>query len=290
MEARELIAKVRRIEIRTRKIVDELTGGAYHSVFKGQGIEFREVREYLPGDEVRSIDWNVSARFGHPYVKRFEEEREITVLLLIDISGSGDFGSRTGPKTDLGVELAALLSLSAIRNNDRVGLLLFTDDIELLVPPRKGRRHGLRIIRDVLACERRGTGTNIQVALEHVLKLTTRRAVVFLISDMIDDGYQSTLQTMARKHDLTVMRLFDPAELHCELRGRVSLEHAETGETADFRGSRRTRRAFGATAADRAIQQQNWFRRKGIDLVDLTVGEDYVKPLLQFFRRRARRH
>lgn len=290
MEARELIAKVRRIEIRTRKIVDELTGGAYHSVFKGQGMEFREVREYLPGDEVRSIDWNVTARFGHPFVKRFEEEREITVLLLIDISGSGDFGSREGAKNELAVELAALLALSAIRNNDRVGLLLFSDGIELLVPPRKGRRHGLRIIRDVLACERRSPGTSIRTALEHVLKLTTRRAVVFLISDMLDDGYQSALQTVARKHDLTVMRLFDPAELNCAVRGRVNLEDAESAETAFFRGTPATRREFGIVSTERVMNQRQWLRREGIDLVDLIVGEDYIKPLLQFFRQRARRH
>mgnify|MGYP006276445771 CR=1 FL=1 len=289
MEPRELIAKVRRIEIRTRKIVDELTGGAYHSVFKGQGIEFSEVREYAPGDEVRSIDWNVTARFGHPFVKRFEEEREITVLLLVDISGSGDFGSRDMAKNELSVELAALLSLSAIRNNDRVGLMLFSEAPELLVPPRKGRRHGLRVIRDVLACERRTPGTNIRAALEHLMKLTTRRAVVFLISDMLDDGFEGPLQTMAQKHDLTVMRIVDPADLACPATGWINLEDGESGQTSPFYAAKSARRRFGLQRTAAHAAQKRWLMRSGIDLVDLTVGDDYVKPLLQFFRQRARR-
>lgn len=289
MNTRELIAKVRRIEIRTRRIVDELTGGAYHSVFKGRGMEFSEVREYQPGDEVRSIDWNVTARFGHPYIKRFVEEREITVLLAVDVSGSTDFGSRDQARADLEVETAALLALSAIRNNDRVGLLLFSDQTELLVPPRKGRRHGLRIIRDVLACERKSPRTSIANALEHLLQLTTRRAVVFLISDFFDDGYQSTLRTAARKHDLTAMRVLDPAETNCVAKGWLNLEDAESGAAVPFLGNPSSRREFGVHTNARLLEQDRWFRREGVDCVDLRTGEDTVAPLVRFFHRRAHR-
>ena len=209
----EILARIRRIEIRTRKVVEELTAGAYHSVFKGRGMEFREVREYAEGDDVRAIDWNVTARFGRPFVKQFAEERELVVMLVVDVSASGDFGSTGRRKNEVAAELAATLAFSAIRNGDRVGLLLHSTREELYVPPRKGRRHVLRLIRDLLYHDRRHPGTNLRAALENLLRLQRRKAVVFLISDMLDAGFGHTLAVAARRHDVTGLRIIDPKEL-----------------------------------------------------------------------------
>lgn len=291
MLPKDVIANIRKIEIRTRKIVDELTGGAYHSVFKGRGMEFNEVREYAPGDDVRTIDWNVTARFGHPFVKKFIEERELTVFLVVDVSASGDFGSTGRSKNALAAELASVLAFSAIRNNDRVGLLLFSDQEELFVPPRKGRRHVLRLIRELLVCNRRRKGTNLKLALETMMRLTNRKAVVFLISDMLDAEFAMPLAVAAKRHDLIGMRITDPKELELPKAGYIAVEDAESGEvlTADLaRRSRLARHGEAALAARSG--QADIFRRAGSDLIDITCGGDYVLPLMKFFQKREKRH
>ena len=290
MLTKELIANVRRIEIRTRRIVDELTGGAYHSVFKGRGMEFEEVREYEPGDDVRAIDWNVTARLGKPFIKKFVEERELTVLLLVDISASGDFGTRGRRKSELGAELAALLAFSAIRNNDQVGLLLFSDTDELYVPPRKGRKHVLRLVRDLLGYQRRRRGTNIRHALETAMRLTTRRAVVFLISDMLDEGFDTALAVANRRHDVVVLRVTDPAEMSLLPMGFLAVEDAEgEGVAMVNSGSGGARRRFRLEAAGVRLGQQEACRKAKADLIDLTCGDDVVPPLMRFFRTREKR-
>ncbi len=290
MLTKELIANVRRIEIRTRRIVDELTAGAYHSVFKGRGMEFDEVREYQPGDDVRTIDWNVTARFGRPFIKKFVEERELTVFLVVDVSASGDFGSTDRSKNEHAAELAALLAFSAIRNNDRVALLLFTEDRELFVPPRKGRRHVLRLVRDLLAWERTRPGTNIGGALESMMHLADRRAIVFLISDLLDVGFEKALAVAARRHDVVALRIIDPRELSLPRLGSVWVEDAETGEMQMFPGSsRKAAQRFGIEAGGLRLSQEELCRRTGVDLINITCGEDYVKPLMQFFRAREKR-
>lgn len=291
MIAKDVIANIRKIEIRTRKIVDELTGGAYHSVFKGRGMEFNEVREYAPGDDVRTIDWNVTARFGHPFVKKFVEERELTVFLVVDVSASGDFGSTGRSKNALAAELASVLAFSAIRNNDRVGLLLFSEQEELFVPPRKGRRHVLRLIRELLVTNRQKKGTNLKLALETMMRLTNRKAVVFLISDMLDANFAQALAVAARRHDMIGMRVIDPKELALPKSGYVNIEDAETGEllTADL-GRKSLLQRYGIEAAGMRAGQADIFRRAGSDLIDITCGGDYVLPLMRFFEKREKRH
>ena len=289
MLTKDLLTKVRKIEIRTRRIVDELTGGAYHSVFKGKGMEFNEVREYLPGDDVRAIDWNVTARMGHPYIKKFVEERELTVFLLVDISASGDFGSRVQKKKEQSAELAALLAFNAIRNNDQVGLILFTDCDELHLPSRKGRRHVLRLIRELLACERQSKCTNIRRALETFMQVSHRRTVVFLISDFIDDEFQQTLTIANKKHDIIAIRILDPKDLSIPSVGYVNIEDAETHETMTFPSLwQKDRRAFALNSWDLHRTTTETCRRAGVDLIDIINGDDYVKPLMQFFHNREK--
>ncbi len=287
---RDVIKNVRRIEIRTRRIVEQLTGGAYHSVFKGRGIEFDEVREYAPGDDVRAIDWNVTARFGHPYIKKFVEERELTVMLVVDISGSGDFGGGGRSRNEFAAEIGALLAFSAIRNNDRVGLMLVTEDTELYLPPRKGRRHVLRLIRELLAFERKQRGTDLRKALETVMRVLPRRAVVFLISDMLDTDYSQALNVAARRHDVIALRPLDRRELRLPDAGILNFEDIESGHVCSFNsGSKRMRRRFTLESGGLRLQAENWCRRAGVDLVDLYNGEDVVTPLMQLFRMREKR-
>lgn len=290
MIAKELIANIRKIEIRTRRIVDELTGGAYHSVFKGRGMEFSDVREYQPGDDVRAIDWNVTARFGKPFLKRFVEERELTVLLAVDISASGDGGSVDRTKNELAAELAALLAFSAIRNNDQVGLLLFSTENELIVPPRKGRRHVLRLVRELLAHERAHRGTNVRAALETIMHLASRRSVVFLISDMLDTGFETALAVAGRRHDLICLRITDPRELCLAPAGFVAVEDAESldWQYAQISGRKRLT-GFNVEATGMRLAQAPVLTRAGVDLIDITCGQDYVKPLMQFFSKREKR-
>ena len=290
IDTTDIIKRVRRIELRTRRIVDELTGGAYHSVFKGKGMEFDEVREYFDGDDVRAIDWNVTARMGHPFIKKFVEERELTVMLLVDMSGSGDFGSASQAKNQLAAELAALLAFSAIRNNDRVGLQLFTATDELHVPARKGKAHVLRLIRELLAFERTERGTNIRGALENLMRVAKRKAVVFVISDFLDDDFTHALRIASKRHDVVAMRVVDERDLEPLPAGFLNLEDAETGATSLFAswlpGSRARSREAMQGRLDKTAEG---IRRSGVDLIDIVNGQDYVKPLMAFFRARERR-
>ncbi|MDT8389597.1 MAG: DUF58 domain-containing protein [Lentisphaeria bacterium] len=290
MITKDLIANVRRLEIRTRRIVDDLTAGAYHSVFKGRGMEFDEVREYAPGDDIRAIDWNVTARMGHPFIKRFVEERELTVMLLVDVSASGDFGSTDKRKRETATELAALLAFSAIRNDDQVGLLLFSDLEELFVKPRKGKKHALRLIRELMACQRQREKTNIGRALESMMRTIKRRAVVFIISDMLDDGFEQGLRAANKRHDVIILRITDPIELSLPNVGCVALADAESGERRLFNSrSNRRRRAVRLEAADWRLKQEKMFRETQTDLIDLRCGEDPIIPLMRFFRKREKR-
>ncbi len=287
MIPRELFRKIRHVEIRTKGLVENVFGGEYHSAFRGRGIEFSEVRPYQIGDDVRSIDWNVSARMGEPYIKLFEEEREQTLLLMVDISGSGDFGSSGTTKREVAAEICAVLGFSAIRNNDKVGLLLFSDKIERFVPPKKGRRHVLRIIRDLYVHEAASRGTNVKAALDHAHHMLNRRAIVILVSDFLDTGYDKALRTLAQKHDVVAIRLLDPREEALPKVGLLSLTDAETGRPVLVDTSSKTvRNAFSARAADREAAVQSALKRARVDTVTVRTDADYVEPLVALFKRR----
>jgi uncharacterized protein (DUF58 family) len=287
---REVFKRVRRLEIRTRRLVEESLAGSYHSVFKGRGMEFSEVREYVPGDDVRTIDWNVSARMGHPFVKKFTEERELTVLLMIDASGSEYFGTEASTKMQMSAEISALLAFSAIRNNDRVGLLLFTDRVELFLPPRKRREHALRVLREILTIKPQGSGTRIAQALEYMQRVVTKRAVVFLVSDFQDDGYERTLRVVSRKHDVVAISVCDPRESSLPNVGLISAEDPESGQRGIIdAGSAKVRQFYADAALRRRQQFRETVRRTGVDLLQLSTGESYEMPLVHFFHERARR-
>ena len=290
MIPKEILDKVRRIEIHTRSMVNNLFAGEYHSVFKGQGMEFAEVREYERGDDVRTIDWNVTARVGRPFVKIFDEERELTVLLVVDASASGAFGSVDQLKGEIGVKISALLAFSAIENNDRVGLVIFTDEVEVFVPPKKGRRHVLRVIRELLYFQPRGRRTSISTALEYLDRVIHRRSVVFLISDFMDTDYDRALQRLRRRHDLIAINLVDPRERELPSTGFVSLHDAETGEMVVVdSNSEQVRTAYARAAARAAEQQRQFFRRSGIDEIPVDTSKSYVEPLVRFFQTRMAR-
>jgi len=285
----DLIAQVRRLEIRTRRIVQELFGGEYHSVFKGQGNQFREVREYLAGDDVRAIDWNVTARMGDPYLKQFEEERELTVIVMADLSASERFGSAHRLKSAAMAELGALLVFSALGNQDKVGLILFSDEIELYVPPRKNRSHGLRVVRELLYHPPRGRGTDLAVALDTLQRVQKRKAVVFLLSDFMDSGWETALSLVARKHDLVAMQLVDPREREMPSVGLVRLRDAESGrEVLLDAGDRRVVEQFESQARARQEHLERTLRRAACDLVTVDVSRSVVEPLQRFFRQRDR--
>ncbi|MBQ9338157.1 MAG: DUF58 domain-containing protein [Lentisphaeria bacterium] len=288
----ELLAKVRKIEIKTRKLVEEITGGAYHSVFKGRGIEFSEVREYTPDDDIRDIDWNVTARMGTPYIKKYAEERELNVMLAVDASASGLFG-RDADKREQMAEAAALLAFSAIRNQDKVGLLVFTDKTELYLPPRSGRSHGLRVIRELVAMEPEHTGTDIGQALDSLARGLKKRSVIFLISDFLDPkDYESKLKILSRRHDVIAFRIQDGAELQlpCALPG-LTVEGLESGKRFYFdAGSRKRLDAYAAAAEELRDHTREICRHAKVDMIDSLAGEDLIKPLLRFFRgRRGKR-
>jgi uncharacterized protein (DUF58 family) len=297
--SREILRQVRRIELRTRGLVNSLFGGEYRSVFRGQGMEFSEVRAYEPGDDVRYIDWNVTARTGEPYVKKHVEERELTVLLVVDLSGSEQFGTRGRFKAELAAELAAVLALAAIRNNDRVGLVLFSDRIEHVVPPRKGSRHAMRMIRDVLAFRPAGRGTDMAAAIDYAARLLPHRGIIFLLSDFapaagaraVDRAhFEKVLRQVSRRHDLVAVAIADPAELALPAIGLVALEDPETGQLAYVDTSRAgVREIFNVALAKERIELRRLFRRLGIDRIDVRTDRPYVRPLLAFFRRRERR-
>lgn len=286
----EILRKIRRIQILTSAIVNDVFAGQYHSAFKGLGIEFEEVREYQPGDDVRSIDWNVTARTGRPFVKRYREERELTVMLLVDISASQDFGTRDQFKSELVAELGATLAFSAIRNNDKVGLILFTDRVERFVPADKGLRHVLRVIRELLYHRPAGRGTQIAPALEYLNGVLTRRAVVFLISDFHAPEFSTALRVVRHRHDLIPVLVQDPRESQLPPVRYVELYDSETGEQLLVDTQRRGfRERFRQLAEARRAQLRNEFRRLGIDLIEVTTGESFVEPLTRFFRARGKR-
>lgn len=291
MIPKEILRKVRQIEIRTSRMVTNVFGGEYHSVFKGQGMEFQEVREYVPGDDIRSIDWNVSARGGDElFVKKFTEERELAVMLLVDVSASQFFGSTSQFKKDLAAEIAAVLAFAAIRNNDRVGLVLFTDEVELYVPPRKGTRHVLRVIRDVLSFPPRGRGTRLAVALEFLNRVAHRRAVSFLISDFIDAGFERPLRVTARRHDLISVVIGDRREREWPAAGLVDWTDGESGERRLVdTSSARARRALGQAWTDRRARLLDTLKGCRSDAVQIFAGEPYERQLIQFFKLRERR-
>jgi uncharacterized protein (DUF58 family) len=295
---RRVMEKVRQLEIRTRRLVDETLGGRYHSVFRGRGLDFDSVREYVAGDEVRTIDWNVTARAGRPFVKQFHEERELVVWLLVDVSASGDFGSARTTKRDLAAELACVLALSAVRNNDKVGLLIFSDRIEAHVPPAKGRAHAMRVVRDILSCRPVSRGTNIAAALDIVGRSALRRAVVFLLSDfeMPDDGGASldALDRAARpvgaRHDVVAFEIRDPHERALPELGIVAVEDAETGDVVTIdTGRRRVRERFAALAAKRDAEMRRTLRRSRVETLSLDTTRPYLPELLRFFESRERR-
>jgi uncharacterized protein (DUF58 family) len=287
---REIMRRVRRLEIRTRRLVDESLAGSYHSVFRGRGMEFAEVREYALGDDVRTVDWNVSARMGHLYVKKFTEERELTVVLVADVSGSERFGTGESTKLRVAAEISALLVFSAIRNNDRVGALLFSDRVEQFLPPRKGREHGLRVLRELLAGEARGRGTRIASALEYLQRVVTKRAVIFLVSDFQDEGYERALRVAAQKHDVVAISIDDPREAALPEVGLIAVRDPETGEPGVLdAGSPRVRQAYAEQAARERQRLRETVRRTGVELLELSTGEEYELPLVRFFRERARR-
>ena len=298
MLSSDLIRAVRRIEIRTRHLVSESFAGKYHAIFKGRGMEFDEVREYAPGDEVRTIDWNVTARMGKPFVKRYVEERELTVMLAFDASASGLFGTAGRRKRELAAELGAVLAFSAITNNDKVGLLAFTDQVELHIPPRRGRRHVLRLVRELLAFEPRGRRTDIAPALAQLNRTLKRHAIVFLISDFLLPyeqpeairDYERMLLVTNRRHDVVALCITDPLEVSWPRTGLVALADAETGTSAWVdTASPEWRAAFADRAARRRAARDAGLARARIDRVELSLGDDYIEPLLAFFRTRARR-
>ena len=288
----DLIARIRRIEITTRKLVNDGFAGEYQSVFKGRGMEFDEVRQYHPGDDVRSIDWNVTARTGEPYVKSYIEERELTVMLVVDVSGSGDFGTRNRFKRELAGELAAVMSFAATTNNDKVGLLLFTDRVESLVPPRKGRSHVLRMVRDLLVFQPAGSGTDIRLALDTVHQMLKRRSIVFLVSDFLADpeSYRQAMLVTNRRHDVVAFDLNDPLEREIADVGILALEDAESGQLRWVdTGSREWKQEFSEKVARLEEDKKELFTAAGVDRISVTTERDYVAEVGAFFKDRRRR-
>lgn len=290
MLPREVIQNIRRIQITTSRIVTDVFSGQYHSVFKGKGMEFDEVREYQPGDEIRSIDWNVTARMGHPFIKKFVEERELTVMLLLDKSASCSFGTVNQLKNQRAAEVCSVLAFSAIRNNDRVGLIVFTDRIEKFVPPRKGTSHVLRVIREALYFKPQGQGTDINAALEYLNRVTTRRSVAFIISDFFAPDYKKMLAIANKRHDLVALTVTDPRELELPNVGIITLDDPETDQSITVDTSDKGFRAHYKTAAfARLRRREEVFRSAGVDSVDIGTGTPYVMSLFKFFRERERR-
>ena len=290
MIPKEILEKVRRIELTTRGLVTEIFAGEYHSVFKGRGMEFAEVKEYTVGDDIRNIDWNVTARMGKPYVKQFDEERELTVILAVDISGSESFGSTEQMKREVAAELCAVIAFAAIKNNDKVGLVMFSDEVEKFIPPRKGKKHVLRVIRELLYYQPEKKGTNIAEALQFINRMSKRRATVFLVSDFLDEGYENALRIIRRKHDIIAARISDPLEALDIPAGWIELEDAETGEIMSVNTTGAKFNAlYGADYRRNIRIQEENFRSLGIDMIDINTKENYIDPLVQFFRMRNQR-
>lgn len=288
METTELLKKVRAVELRTRGLSHQIFSGEYHSAFKGRGMAFSENREYQHGDEIRAIDWNVTARMNHPYVKVFEEERELTTIILVDVSASGSFGTRQQLKRDLITELTAVLAFSAIQNNDKIGVLFFSDRIERFIPPKKGRSHILRIIRELIEFEPEGKGTDISAALDHLNRMLKKRAICFLLSDFIDSDFDKSLKITSRKHDVVAIRIEDPGERKLPDVGWVLFHDPETGEEAWVNTHRkRNRKALETAHRKRKELLQQTFSKAGVDHIVLRTDRPYVKPLMNLFKQRG---
>ena len=290
--SKEILKKVRQIEIRTKNIVNDFFGGDYHSNFKGRGMTFSEVREYVPGDDVRSIDWNVTARTGKPHIKIFEEERELSVLILIDVSSSGVFGSKKDLKIDLGVEIAAMLSFSAIKNNDKVGLALFSDKVEKYIPPKKGKKHVLRLITDIVNhdFENSNKRTSIKTAIDFANKISRRKSVIFLISDFIDDNFWNELKFLNFKHDVVGLQIYDSYERNFPNIGLINIHDSETGENTWIdTTSKKDRNKFLKNSNEKLDKFSKKCKNIGFDLLQINTDDDYIKFLMQFFRSRAKR-
>ena len=288
MDTKELLKKVRKIEIKTRRLSNHIFGGEYHSTFKGRGMTFSEVRQYQYGDDVRAIDWNVTARYQEPYVKVFEEERELTLMLLVDVSGSANFGTQQQLKRDTITEIAATLAFSALQNNDKVGLLLFSDEVELFIAPKKGKSHVLRIIRELLEQKSKSPKTEIATALEFMSRILKKRAIVFVLSDFLDSDYDQAVQLAARKHDLTGIRLFDPMEAKLPAAGLLYMRDAETGNHQWVNSSSRSvRSAYALAHRKTADYFTTQFTRHGAGALSCATNESYVKKLLTYFKNRG---
>ena len=290
MLPKEVLENVRRLEIGTKGLVNEIFSGEYHTVFKGRGMEFSEVREYVPGDDIRLIDWNVSARTGSPFVKIFSEERELSMMLVVDMSRSGTFGTSYRMKDEVAIEICALLAFSAMKNNDKVGLLIFTDKVEKFLPPRKGRQHVLRVLREIVYHEPENTGTNMKSALEYLLRVIRRNSVVFILSDFMDDGYQKSLRVLSSKHDVIAIKVTDKLEMELPDAGLICLVDAETGENVVIDTSdKKIRNSYSALRRAQQEGLEKMFKKINLDHITIKTGESYVEPLYKFFRVRAKR-
>jgi len=286
---KEIIQKVRRIELRTKSIVESVLSGEYQSVFKGRGMEFSEVRTYNPGDDIRAIDWNVTARMGGPYVKKYVEERELTVMLIVDASASGSFGSLRQFKDEIAVELCALLAFSAIKNNDRVGLIIFTSEVEKFIPPKKGKNHVLRVIRELLYFKPEKKGTNIAEAMAFLNRVQRKKAVVFCVSDFLASGFEAPMRIAAHRHDLVAVTITDPRERELPDVGLIDLEDPETGKTLVVNThDKNVRELYGRQAAARRSSLRSFLRTNGIDEIPIATEGDYVEPLVKFFKKREK--
>ncbi|MCP4649709.1 MAG: DUF58 domain-containing protein [PVC group bacterium] len=289
MLPKELLKKIRHIQIYSSRIVNDIMAGAYHSTFKGRGMEFDTVREYQPGDDIRTIDWNVTARMGHPYIKKFVEERELTVMLVVDMSSSGQFGSSQRLKNEFAAEICAVLAFSAIKNNDKVGLIMFTDQVEKYIPPKKGKRHVLHVISEVLSFKPTNKGTNIEAALEFLSSINKRRSVTFLVSDFMAQGYERALQIANKRHDMIAIAICDPREKDLPDVGMIELEDAETGEvllvdTSDAN----IRKGFNILSGKDANERDKLFRQIDVDVIKVQTDRAYLEPLMRFFRAREK--
>ncbi len=291
MISKDILKKIQQVEIHTRRLVNEAFVGEYHSVFKGRGMEFEEVREYQPGDEIRTIDWNVTARMGRPFIKRYVEERELTVMLLVDVSASGNFGSIKQLKNEVAIEICSLLAFSAIKNNDKVGLIMFTDKIEKFIPQKKGPKHVLRVIRELLCAEPTGKGTNISVALEYLNKISSRRTISFIVSDFIANDYAHALRIANKRHDMIAITMVDPREQELPNVGFVELRDAESGEISLVdTANAQVRREFSVVNLRQVHERSKLFRSMGVDEIIINTGKHYIEPIVRFFRVREKRY
>jgi len=290
MDTTEILKKIRKIEITTRKLVNEIFSGEYHSMFKGQGLEFSEIREYQTGDSFKEIDWNVTARYGHPYIKKFKETRELNVIFLIDGSSSTVFGTKSMLKNELITELTALLSFSALSNNDKVGMLLFSDKTEMYSPPRKGKKNALKILRDILCYQSENKTTNLESAIKHIWSITKKKSIIFILSDFISENYEYSLRILAKKHDVIAFKINDPCEIELPKAGLIHFQDPETGEVFSFNtNNAKKRKLYHKLTSERDVQIEESFKKMNIDLLNLYTNKPYIFDLIRFFKYRVQK-